>query len=139
MLTCWHRKSLGHTVKPILVLDDDEDLLLLLRRLLEHDRFRVVTATRGKQALEHIAEEMPCLIISDLMLPDMDGEDFLVAFRERWPEANVPTILLTASAIRAEVAKRVGVTTSLEKPFDAGELTELARSLCGEEHRRRPK
>ena len=121
--------------KPILILDDDPDLRTMVARILEKDGFRVITAEDGHAALAVCDAAMPGGIVVDLMLPNMDGEAFLSELRRRHPEHDVPVVLVTASAIRREVAVRAGVIASLEKPFDPEDLREVLRSCCGE-HRR---
>ena len=121
--------------KPILVLDDDPDLRTMVRRILEKDGFRVVTAEDGPSALALCDTALPGGIVADLMLPVMDGEAFLQELRRRHPDHQVPVILVTASAIRREVAARAKVNASVEKPFDPEDLREVVRACCGE-HRR---
>ncbi len=76
-------------------------------------------------ALAYCAREMPALVVLDLMLPHMDGEEFLRRYYERWGETTAPVILLSASAMREEVAARCRVAGSLGKPFAMDELIEL--------------
>lgn len=102
----------------------------MIGRLLEHDGFLVRFASDGLDALDQL-DPMPQVIVADLMMPGMDGEAFLLTLRERHPDARPAIVLLSASAIRDEVAARVGVDATLAKPFDTSELRELIRELAG--------
>ena len=122
---------------PILVVDDDPDLLNMLERLLSHDGYEVVTAQSGKLALAACEEELPCLIIADLMLPHMDGEQLLGEFRRRYGDAAPPVALLSASAVRDEIAEKMHAAASIAKPFDMDEIRDVVSRFAGAPHRPR--
>jgi DNA-binding response OmpR family regulator len=65
------------------------------------------------------------------MMPELDGEQFLVELHGRFPDARPAVVLVSASAIREEVAGRLAVDASLSKPFDTSELREVVRALAG--------
>lgn len=115
---------------PILVLDDDPDLLELVRRALEHEGWRVVTAPDAETAFAAFERERPCLMFVDLMLPHVDGESFLEQLRGRWGQIP-PVVLLTASEARVRVAERLEADATLAKPFDLADVRALARAHCG--------
>lgn len=112
----------------VLIVDDDPDLRRLIARLLEHDGFVVRLACDGRQALESL-DPMPDVIVADLMMPELDGQQFLIELRTRHPEARPAIVLVSASAIREQVADRLEVDASLSKPFDTQELRDLVREL----------
>lgn len=117
---------------PILVLDDDHDLLHLLQHVLVHDGYDVITAANANDALAECEKRMPSLIIADLMLPRMDGEAFLAELGCRWSaEKRPPVVLLSASARRNEVRKRVSAAGSLPKPFTLRAIREMVARICG--------
>jgi CheY-like chemotaxis protein len=116
----------------ILVLDDDPDLVGLVRRVLEGEGWTVRSAFDAREALKLCEESMPCLLLVDLMLPHMDGEAFLSELRSRFPDTSPKVALLTASAVREEVAERAEVDASLPKPFELDDVRALVRQLCGE-------
>jgi CheY-like chemotaxis protein len=118
------------TPATVLIVEDDPDLRRLMVRLLEHDGFVVRAAADGRQGLEAL-EPLPDVIVADLMMPDLDGEQFLVELRSRYPNARPAVVLVSASAIREEIATRLEVDASLSKPFDTAELRELVRALAG--------
>lgn len=114
----------------VLLVEDDPDLSKMMTRLLSSDGHRVVAVADGEAALEACAAEMPKVIVADLMLPKMDGEEFLLQLRRQYADArSIPVILVTASAIREEVAARAEVAASLAKPFDTDELRMLVRDF----------
>jgi two-component system response regulator MprA len=113
----------------ILIVDDDQRLLKMLRRTLAYEGFDVVTATDGEAALDTIYEERPDLLILDWMLPQLDGIRVLEALRRE--EEEIPILMLTA---RDAVQDRVeglerGADDYLIKPFASTELVARVRAL----------
>lgn len=107
----------------ILIVEDEHTL----RRLLEYrlgKQYSVRTAANGEEALERIAEEVPRLIISDVMMPKMDGFALQAALQERDETKAVPFIFLTAKADEASRlrGRRTGVDDYITKPFDIDQL-----------------
>jgi CheY-like chemotaxis protein len=80
----------------ILVVDDDEDVRLRLRRVLESNGWGVIEAGNGKEALDRVHESPPKLIMLDLTMPVMDGFAFLRALREDPEHGHIPVVVLTA-------------------------------------------
>ena len=106
---------------PILVVDDDPDILTILKDNLELDGYPIAIATTGREALKIFEEQPPRLIILDLYLPDIDGIQVCRRIRDK---SNVPIIMLTA---RDRVADKVlglesGADDYVVKPFDYLEL-----------------
>ncbi|HJL44736.1 MAG TPA: response regulator, partial [Polyangiaceae bacterium LLY-WYZ-15_(1-7)] len=122
------RTVLVEEARTVLVVDDDPDLRRMIGRLLEHEGFDVRLAEDGQAALGHL-EPMPDVIVADLMMPQLDGEGFLLELGRRYPDASPQVVLLSASAIRDDVARRLGVVASLDKPFDTVALVDLVREL----------
>jgi CheY-like chemotaxis protein len=89
-------KYRGRSEAPILVVDDDPGSREMIRRQLRHSDHRLVEAQNGQEALERAAECVPALVILDLMMPVMDGFEFLDRFREQPQFARVPVIVVTA-------------------------------------------
>lgn len=107
----------------ILVVEDEHTL----RRLLEYrlsKQYDVRTAANGEEALQRIAEEIPDLIISDIMMPKMDGFALQAALQERKETRAIPFIFLTAKADEMSRMKgmRTGVDDYITKPFDIEQL-----------------
>ncbi len=114
--------------RTILVVDDTPALVELLRRALEKEGYRVVTASNGREALEQARRHHPDLIILDIMMPEMDGYTFMTTYRR---EADTPIIMLTA---RIEEEDRVlglelGADDYVTKPFHMRELLARVRAV----------
>jgi two-component system KDP operon response regulator KdpE len=108
----------------VLVIDDDPQLLRLVRANLEPVGYRVITSTNAGDALELVERETFNLILLDIMLPEMDGYQFCQRIREF---SAVPIIMLTAKVEDADKVRglKVGADDYLTKPFNVQEL--LAR------------
>lgn len=113
---------------PILVIDDDPELAELIKRTLEHDGHRVVVALDGMRAMGAYEINRPSMLFVDLMMPNIDGEEFLRMLGNPRP----PVILITASVRREEVATKFAVDAALEKPFDIQEIRRLAKEHLGD-------
>jgi two-component system response regulator MprA len=113
----------------ILVVDDDERLLNMLRRLLTYEGFRVLTATDGRSALEHVQTYHPDVIVLDWMMPGLDGIQVVKQLRAQ----NDPTLILILTA-RDAIEDRVlgldsGADDYLPKPFAPAELIARLHAL----------
>jgi CheY-like chemotaxis protein len=105
----------------ILVVDDNDDLRETVQMLLEAKGFAVAAAADGRAALDHLRTgERPVLILLDLMMPDMNGWQFLGHVREDPSLGAIPIVIMTAhkSVDLAPLAPE----DVLHKPFDAGKL-----------------
>ncbi|MEW8955187.1 response regulator, partial [Clostridium sp.] len=80
----------------ILVVDDEDHILELIKFNLEKEGYKVITCGNGIEALKLIKEEMPKLILLDLMLPGMDGYDICKAIRREEAISHIPVIMITA-------------------------------------------
>jgi two-component system KDP operon response regulator KdpE len=118
----------------VLVVDDEPQILRLLRTSLGPSGFEVIEAATGAEALKRAASDAPEIVVLDLGLPDMDGKDVIKALRE-WSE--IPIIVLSARAREAEKieALDLGADDYVNKPFGIGEL--LARLRAALRHKLR--
>jgi signal transduction histidine kinase len=116
----------------ILVLEDDEGLLMGVRDMLQIEGHAVQTATNGQEGLEimRYGEFPPDLIISDIMMPVMNGYQFLEAVREVEHWATIPFIFLTAKGEKQDVhaGKLMGADDYVIKPFEARDLVVAVQS-----------
>lgn len=118
-------------MKRILVVDDDPDVLHLLKRVLEAHQFVVETATNGLEAIERVRASAPDGIFLDLRMPVMGGFEALEAIRRE--DTAVPIILISASRSGnvAEEARAHGANGYLAKPFDPRELRAVLDTAFG--------
>ncbi len=115
----------------MVVVDDDPKVRMLLERAFRAPEFQTWSFPTGKAALEKVSEIRPDCVVSDVLMPDMDGERFLRALRTTPGLEAVPFVAL--SAVRSEARIRsvleAGADAFLVKPFPLRELVEKARSL----------
>ncbi len=121
----------------ILVVDDEPDLLELVRVNLVQEGFEVQTASSGTRALEQLAAAPPDLLLLDLMLPDFSGTEICKRVRGDRRIADLPIIMLTAKdqEIDRVVGFELGADDYVTKPFSPRELTLRVRAVL---NRRRP-
>jgi DNA-binding response OmpR family regulator len=125
--------------KHILVLDDRQVFLTLMRMLLEDEDYQVSVLQQGKGAVERIREVMPDLVILDLKLADASGTDILVGLRAQTSTADIPVIVYSAAVLESEAISnlisgnptRYANVTVLQKPFDLDTLLERIQRVVG--------
>src|SRR4051794_12787785 len=105
----------------ILVVDDDLDVLSVMRDLLIDEGYEVRTAGNGREALDVLAEWRPDLIVLDLMMPIMDGPTFRRRQRELDLAPGAPLLVLSAARNMLDVASKIGANGCLGKPFSLDE------------------
>jgi DNA-binding response OmpR family regulator len=119
----------------ILVVDDDRVTLLLLASRLIKEGYRVLTAADGEEAWAAAERERPALVISDMLLPKMDGISLCLKIKGHPALAATRVILATAvfkqATFRAE-ARMSGADEFVEKPFDMDTLLSRVRALVGD-------
>jgi DNA-binding response OmpR family regulator len=114
--------------RSILVVDDEERMVRFIRLNLEHDGFHVLPAYRGYQALDVLRQDLPDLILLDVMLPDLDGFEVLKIIREN---NSVPVIMLTAKSEEDDRVQglELGADDYITKPFSPRELVSRVRAV----------
>jgi two-component system alkaline phosphatase synthesis response regulator PhoP len=112
----------------ILVVEDEANIVNLVRAYLERDGFAVDTATDGRAALHHARTTRPQLIVLDLMLPGMDGQEVCRRLRQ---ESDVYILMLTAKSEEADriVGLELGADDYLTKPFSPRELVARVKAV----------
>ena len=112
----------------VLVVDDEAQIVRVLRGYLEKAGFSVLTASSGPEALRVARQERPDLIILDLMLPGMDGLDVCRALRK---ESDVPIIMLTARVEETDrlIGLELGADDYVSKPFSPREVVARVRAV----------
>ncbi len=119
-LTSILRRYCGSTDRRALVVDDDADLRQCLRNLLEKEGWEVNEAADGREALASLAKQRPGVILLDLVMPGMDGFEFLAALQQQEEVRSVPIVILTAKDLTATDRQRL--SGSIERMLRKGSL-----------------
>ena len=115
----------------ILVVDDDHEIVRLVRAYLEKAGYNVLTAFDGESALHALRRERPDLLVLDLMLPDRDGWDLTHLIRKDSQLSSTPIIMLTARVEDSDkiVGLEIGADDYITKPFNPREVVARVRAL----------
>ena len=108
----------------ILTVDDEPDVLFLLRVIFERAGHQVIEASHGRAALEAIEVQHPDVIVTDLMMPVMDGRELLDNLKSDPKTASIPVLMLTANPNGA-----LGADVVMRKPFSNAEIVESVEAL----------
>lgn len=115
--------------KKILAVDDENDVLLVIKAALISEGFDVTTASDGAEALATAKESTPDLVILDMMMPEMTGFEVLKQMREESALKTVPVIMLTGVSDKDKIREAidVGVNYYIVKPFEFHDLVSKVR------------
>ena len=116
----------------ILVVEDNERNMKLVRELLEATGYRAIEAATGSQALDLAREHRPDLVLMDIRLPDIDGVEALSRLRADDRTASIPVLAVTAQAMQGDRERclAAGFDGYLSKPIDVGQLLEAVSRHC---------
>ncbi|HEY9821928.1 MAG TPA: response regulator transcription factor [Candidatus Sericytochromatia bacterium] len=116
--------------KRLLLIDDDPNLILLVRDYLEFRGYEVVTAENGREALEVLNQEIPDMIICDVMMPEMDGYALVEHVRQDPRTSWIPVLFLSAKGQSQDRVKglNTGADVYMVKPFEPEELVAQVES-----------
>jgi CheY-like chemotaxis protein len=109
----------------VLIVDDDPGIQESLRAIFEFEGWQVELAPNGAVALEKIARQRPELVMLDQQMPVMDGETFAASLAQQG--VRLPIVLMTAQSYGEDLARKIGATAYLAKPFDVAYLLDLLR------------
>ncbi len=122
----------------LMIVDDDEDIREMGKLLLEAEGYRVTTAPDGLDAWRQLeAGESPSLILLDLMMPRMDGEQFLHTLRAS-ARASIPVVIMSGHTAASVVARDLSANGCLTKPLELEDLLETVRRSARTEDGRDP-
>lgn len=121
---------------PILIVEDIPHILELLEVTLKFKGYDVITARNGDEALDHIAAELPAMILTDILMPKLDGFALAQQIRRNPATRHIPIVFISATFITEkdkEFAMSLGAVRFLEKPIEASELLlTVAEVLTGQ-------
>ena len=119
----------------LLIVEDVPDILRLLEETLKFKGYNAVTARNGQEALELIKQERPAMVITDIMMPKLDGFGLVHRMRINPETRNIPVIFLTATYVALEdkaFALNIGVTRFIEKPVNFERFLETINQLLAQ-------
>ncbi len=119
--------------KKILLVDDSKTSIFLARTLLGRGRFHLIEANDGVEALEKAGNELPDLILMDMVMPRMDGLEALRRLRRQPATAGIPVVMVTtrSEADRVDEAFSIGCSDYVTKPVDQGDLLKKVNHILG--------
>jgi CheY-like chemotaxis protein len=122
------------TDKTIMVVDDNPDIITIVKTILEGKGYRVSSASSGAELLDMLKNQKPDLIILDIMMPEMDGLEVLSRLKAASDTATIPVILLTAKVQYEDVlgGYKLGADYYITKPFTSTQLVNGINLLLGE-------
>lgn len=114
----------------VLIVEDNDDLLNFMKSILSND-FKVFTAVDGVKAWSFISKQMPDLVVSDIMMPNMDGFELCKIVKSTYETSHIPVILLTALSEKTDQLRGIGLGADdyLTKPFDMNLLIQKIKSI----------
>ncbi len=117
--------------RTIMVVDDEQDMVDLIKTTLEAKGFGVQSAYNGQEAFNLLGEQKPDLIILDIFMPQMDGLEVLVRLRENPGTASIPVILLTTKMEYKDILEgyQIGANYYIPKPFTKNQLLDGVNSI----------
>jgi CheY-like chemotaxis protein len=122
------------TKKTIMVVDDNPDIITIVKTILEGRGYTVFSASSGPELLSILPNHKPDLIILDIMMPEMDGLEVLTRLKGKAETATTPVILLTAKVQYEDVlgGYKLGADYYITKPFTSTQLVNGINLLLGE-------
>jgi len=122
------------TNKTIMVVDDNPDIITIVKTILEGKGYKVHSAASGAELLNMLKDQKPDLIILDIMMPEMDGLEVLSRLKAASDTATIPVILLTAKVQYEDVlgGYKLGADYYITKPFTSTQLVNGINLLLGE-------
>ena len=117
----------------VLLIEDDRDIREDLAALLESEGYKVTQASNGQDALERLkGRAAPCIILLDLMMPVMNGWEFLRKYKCESPVTQVPVVIMSAARDASDVAGKLGAQAFLSKPFEIETILAVVGRVASE-------
>ena len=118
----------------ILIIDDDTQILRMLRQILERENYHVTEASNGKQGLKLYRENHADLVITDIIMPEKEGIEMIIEVKRDYPDVKIIAIS-GGGRIKSEdyldIAKKLGAHRIFAKPVERKELLNAVRDLLG--------
>ena len=122
------------TKQTIMVVDDNPDIVTIVRTILEGKGYKVLSAYSGAELLSSLEQQKPDLIVLDIMMPQMDGLEVLTRLKGAPDTSSIPVVLLTAKVQYEDVlgGYKLGADYYITKPFTSTQLINGINLLLGE-------
>ena len=123
----------------ILVVDDEQDIVTIIDKVLKKSGYEVITANDGLECIDKVSEELPDLILLDNIMPNMDGPAVLSKLKASKETADIPVIMVTALADQEHItgAEKGGAVEYIIKPFDYTVLLEKIAQVLKSKQKRK--
>lgn len=115
--------------KTVLICDDDEGILDVVSIVLEDQGYNVVTVMNSNEIFHEIERANPVLILLDLWMPGLTGEQITARLKKSDQTKNIPVIIISASKDAQEVARVIGADDCINKPFDIHHLEKVVEKF----------
>ncbi len=117
--------------KTILVVDDEEEILSLVKKILMGEAYRILTAKNAEEVFATLSHERPDLILLDVMMPAMDGFEVCKKLKSDPATTHIPVVMLTVLATNSDIRKALdlGAAAYLIKPFDPDVLDKEIKAI----------
>lgn len=116
-------------MKNILVCDDDEGILDVVKMALSDEGYNILTVRNGKEVLKSIETQTPDLVLLDLWIPGLTGEKIVKTFKTDQKLKHIPVIIFSANRNIEKIAKEVQADGFLPKPFDLEDLENIIKKF----------
>jgi CheY-like chemotaxis protein len=116
----------------IMIVDDDEDLQILYGLYLKGESYQILQAYNGQEALDILEKEKPDVIVLDMIMPVMDGEEFFIRLRTEKKITDVPVIIASINEKISQKLFGLGVYETLRKPFTIDTLVQKIRKALAD-------
>lgn len=116
-----------------MIVEDDESVRKSLKMYLELEGFKVMEALNGKEAMDKVMTTRPDIIVTDIMMPEMDGFQFYLLLKDQPEIRDIPVIVLTAKGSTDDIrcASLMGVDEYITKPLDPENLVSKIKEILG--------
>ncbi len=117
-------------MKKILVIDDSSTNIVLLDALLQREGYEVITSLGATEGLKYVKNLKPDLILLDLLMPEVNGFDFMKSFNEMDNDKDIPVIIVSAvgTSENKKISKELGAANFINKPVDIPALLNLIKN-----------
>jgi len=118
-------------MKTVLIVDDEVAIAEVLEAIITDAGYRAIVASNGKQALDRIKEDMPDLVLTDFMMPVLNGAGLLMALNARPEHRRIPVIMMSSLPESAIEGRCNGYAAFLRKPFKINDVHQIVRNIIG--------